>query len=197
MARRRVLVVQGHPDAAARHLCHVLADAYVEGATLAGHEVRVLAPAAIDFPLLRSARDWESGALPVALTSAQENILWAGHVVIVYPLWLGSLPAALKGFLEQVLRPGFAFTPATGGARWPRKGLAGRSARVVVTMGMPAPVYRWFYGAHSLRALERNMLGFVGFSPVRDTLFGGAGQVGAETLARWKAKMRALGARAA
>jgi hypothetical protein len=28
-------------------------------------------------------------------------------------------------------------------------------------MGMPAAVYRWFYRAHSLKSLERNILGFV------------------------------------
>ena len=74
------------------------------------------------------------------------------------------MPALFKSFLEQVARSGFAFS---GDARNPlkAKGLAGRSARVVVTMGMPATVYRWVFRAHSIKSLERNILGFVGIHP--------------------------------
>ena len=70
----------------------------------------------------------------------------------------------LKAFLEQALRPGFAFDESS---RMPRKLLKGRSARIVVTMGMPAFVYRWYFGAHGLRSLERNILGFCGIRPIR------------------------------
>jgi putative NADPH-quinone reductase len=70
---------------------------------------------------------------------------------------------------------------------------ARRSARVVVTMGMPAQVYRWFYRAHSVKSLERNILGFVGVSPVNETLIGMVDQLGEQGVAKWCAKMRALG----
>jgi putative NADPH-quinone reductase len=50
--------------------------------------------------------------------------------------------------------------------------MRGRSARVIVTMGMPALIYRWYYGAHGLKNLKRNILRFVGFAPVRDTVVG-------------------------
>ena len=78
----------------------------------------------------------------------------------------------LKAFLEQIARPGFAFNEASGNP-FGVKGLRGRSARVIVTMGMPALVYRWLYRAHSVKSLERNILGFVGISPVNETLIGG------------------------
>src|SRR5690606_19336849 len=133
---------QGHPDAAAPHLCHALAHAYAKGATGAGNPVRHIDVATIDFPLLRSQHEWELGLLPASLKDAQADIGWAQHIVLFFPLWLGDMPAILKGFLEQVARPGFAFT-ADGNNPFGRKGLAGRSARVVVTMGMPSMVYRW------------------------------------------------------
>jgi len=68
------------------------------------------------------------------------------------------------------MRPGFAFCYES--KSWPKKRLRGRSARIVVTMGMPTLVYRWVFLAHSLRSLERNILRFVGIGPVRDTLIG-------------------------
>lgn len=67
--------------------------------------------------------------------------------------------------------PGFAFAPARGKGL-PRKLLKGRSARIVVTMGMPALFYRWVYRAHSLKSLERNILAFCGIGPIRASVIG-------------------------
>jgi putative NADPH-quinone reductase len=189
--KKRIAIVQGHPDTGGSHFGHALAEAYAQAAREAGHEIRLLHVAKLDFPLLRSAEDWKSGTLPAAVREAQETITRSSHVVIVFPLWLGDMPALLKGFFEQVMRPGFAFSGVSSGKMW-KKGLKGRSARVVVTMGMPAAVYRWYFRAHSLKSLQRNILGFVGIAPVRATLIGSV-----ETSASGRAKsikdMRRLG----
>ena len=195
MMNRRILVIQGHPDCHARHLCHVLAHAYADGARGAGHSVETIEPARIDFPLLRSAEEWQHGAVPPALEAAQGAIAHANHLVLIYPLWLGDMPALLKGFLEQVARPGFAIEAE---ARNPLHAglLGGRSARVIVTMGMPATLYRVFYRAHSLKALQRNILGFAGIKPVRTSVVGGAGALAPQQVERWCGHLRQLGAAA-
>ena len=191
---KRILIVQGHPDPAGGHFGHALANAYAEAARGAGHEVQVVVIAALDFPLLRSKNEWEHGAVPLALIPVQNAIKWAEHLVFFFPLWLGGMPALLKGFLEQVARPGVALEPSAGGM--PRKLLGGRSARLVVTMGMPALVYRWIFRAHSVKALERNILGFVGIAPIHETLIGTVeGDAGSRR--RWLSRMVTLGARAA
>ncbi|MCJ7798441.1 MAG: NAD(P)H-dependent oxidoreductase [Polaromonas sp.] len=192
---QRILLIQGHPDATQRHLGHLLEDAYASGALAAGHEVRSVQVAALDFPMLRSQEAWEHGELPASLLPAQTDIAWAQHLVLFFPLWLGDMPALLKGFLEQVARPGFAFK-AEGGNPYGKKGLAGRSARVVVTMGMPALVYRWYFRAHSVKSLERNILGFVGIAPVHETLIGLVDHLGETGVAEWQARMRKLGSQA-
>jgi putative NADPH-quinone reductase len=189
---RRILILQGHPDAARPHLCHALADAYADGADSAGHTVRRLAVGALEFPLLRSKADWDEGALPAGLAAAQADIAWAEHLVLLFPLWLGGMPALVKGFLEQVARPGFALSRFTEG-ELPKKLLAGRSARIVVTMGMPALVYRWYFRAHSLKALERNILGFVGIAPVHETLVGTAEGMSDKQRQAWLVKLGRLG----
>lgn len=197
MSARRILILQGHPDASQRHLCHELAEAYAEGALAAGHAVRAVNLARLEVPLLRSQQEWEHGPLPAGLQAAQQDIAWAQHLVFFFPLWLGDMPALLKAFLEQVARPGFAFA-AQGPDERPfgRPGLRGRSARLVVTMGMPALVYRWFFLAHGLRALARNVLRFVGIAPVRQTLVGGVDRLGAAGVRRWQHRLRLLGRRA-
>jgi putative NADPH-quinone reductase len=92
-----------------------------------------------------------------------------------------------------VARPGFAL--AYGGGL-PKGLLRGRSARLVVTMGMPAGVYRWFFRAHSIKALKRNILGFVGIAPVRENLIGTV-EGDARRRSAWLARMHTLGARGA
>lgn len=195
-APRKILILQGHPDASRRHLGHRLAEAYATGASAAGHELRTIEIATLDFPLLRSQEEWERGELPQALHEPQAAIAWADHLVLCFPLWLGDMPAVMKGFLEQVARPGFAFKREAGNP-FGRKGLTGRSARVIVTMGMPAFVYRFFFAAHSVKSLERNILGFVGIAPVRETLIGNVDGLDDAARADWFAKLEALGRRAA
>jgi putative NADPH-quinone reductase len=167
----KIAIIQGHPDPAGGHFGHALAGAYASAALAAGHEVRMIEVAKLQFPLLRTTAEWQQGPTPEAIAEAQETIRWAGHLLIVFPLWLGDMPAVLKAFFEQALRPGFALGKAQAG-RMPPKLLKGRSARIVVTMGMPAFFYRIYYRAHSVKNLQRNILEFCGVSPVRTTLIG-------------------------
>jgi putative NADPH-quinone reductase len=193
---KRVLLIQGHPDPAGGHLGHALAEAYAAGARDAGHAVRTLVVTQIDFPLLRSQKEWKEGHLPLALAPAQEAIRWAEHLVFFFPLWLGGMPALLKAFLEQVARPGFAFAYEAGNPMG-KKLLTGRSARLAVTMGMPAVVYRYYFRAHSLKALERNILGFVGIAPIHETLIGRVEAMDDRARSKWFDRLRALGYQAA
>ena len=125
------------------------------------------------------------------MLDAQAAIRWADHLVIVFPLWLGTVPALLKGFLEQIFRPGFAFIAA--GGRFPRKGLVGKSARVVVTMGMPALWYRSFFRAHGVRGVEQGILQFCGIKPVRESFFGLVETKDAKARAKWLDQLTKLG----
>jgi putative NADPH-quinone reductase len=197
MSRKHILLIQGHPDPKGGHLGQALAQAYAEGAAEAGHKLRRVDVAQLDFPLLRSAEDWEHGALPASLKPVQRNIEWAQHIVLFFPLWLGDMPALLKAMLEQVARPGFAFKRSRDKGAFGKKGLSGRSARVVVTMGMPALVYRYYFRAHSVKSLERNVLGFVGIAPVHETLVGMVDHLDTKARDRWFDTLRKLGRKAA
>jgi putative NADPH-quinone reductase len=188
----RITLIQGHPDPAGGHFGHALAAAYAEAATDAAHEVKTIEVARMEFPLMRSAADWKNDAPAAPIRDAQRAIAWAEHVVIFFPLWLGDMPALLKAFLEQTLRPGFAIGSAAPG-RMPKKLLKGRSARLVVTMGMPAFFYRLYYRAHSVKSLERNILGFCGFSPVRSSLVGTVEGSSSRAHELWLAKMATFG----
>jgi putative NADPH-quinone reductase len=206
---KRITIIQGHPDPRGQHFGNALADAYGDGARAAGHEVKRLEVAKLDFPPLRSAEDFYQGATPEGILTAQDAIRWANHLLIFYPLWHGHFPALFHAFLEQTFRPGFGVEGRRG---WmPKKLLMGKTARIVITMGMPGLFYRWYYRAHSLRSLERNILQFSGISPIKVTLVGslGAGAIsdravqrferdypmlmGTKGRERWLDKLRSLG----
>lgn len=166
----RILVLNGHPDTSPKRFCAALANAYQHAALASGHEVRRLNIGALDFPLIRSRADFE-GETPKVIADAQADIHWADHILLVHPLWLGAAPALTKAFFEQVFRYGFAL-PDPGGRGLPIGKLVGRSARIVVTMGMPASFYGLVFGAFGVRAMERSILRLAGIGPIRHAFVG-------------------------
>ncbi|MGB8819209.1 MAG: NAD(P)H-dependent oxidoreductase [Rhizobiaceae bacterium] len=191
---KRILLIIGHPDSDPGRFCRALAKAYEAGARQGGHEVRVVDVAALEFPLLRSTSEFNAGSVPGGLKSASESILWAQHIVFIFPLWLGTMPALLKAFLEQVARPGIAFAYPDKGGNGFKAALHGRSARIIVTMGMPGFIYRLFYLGHGIAGMRRNILNFVGIKPVWETLFGMVESVSDAKRKSWIEDVRQLGA---
>ncbi|MGL5136967.1 MAG: NAD(P)H-dependent oxidoreductase [Beijerinckiaceae bacterium] len=169
---RRIVIIQGNPDPSRHHYGHALESAYGEAARAAGHEVRDITVAKLPLPYIATGEQWKAESAIPEVRAAQQDIAWADHLVIIFPLWLGDMPAILKSFLEHISCGGFVMAEKEG--KW-SPGLKGKSARVIVTMGMPAVAYRWLYLAHSLKSLERNILRFAGVSPVKDSLIGMVG----------------------
>lgn len=191
---KNILILNGHPDPSPERLCAGLAAAYANAASLAGHGVRRIDVGALDFPMIRSQAEFVAGEPPPAIREAQEAVRWADHVAIFYPLWQGGPPAVLKGFIEQVMRYGVALSPPGE----PVKGLlAGRSARLFVTMGMPGFAFRLVFGSHGVKCLSKGVLWISGFRPVRDTVFGNVEGVSPAKRREWLDAVARLGAAAA
>lgn len=164
-----VLIILGHPRTDS--LCGALADAYGKGAHEAGTEVRRLDLATLDFdPDVHTASPNQQ-AFEADIRKARALILWAEHLVFVYPTWWGTLPALLKGFLDRVLTPDFAFITCEGGAGY--QGLLGsRSAQLITTMDTPPLIHRLLYRQPGRNAMARATLGFCGIRPVRSLVCG-------------------------
>lgn len=166
---KRILVILGHPDE--NSFCAALALHYSEAARQSGHEVRQLALGELLFdPLLRQGYR-RPQALEPDLQAAQAQIAWAEHLVVVFPVWWGGVPALLKGFLDRVLLPGFAFRFHSGSA-FPEKLLVGRSADLLVTLDTPPWYFRWVYAMPALHQMRRTTLAFCGIAPRKTLTFG-------------------------
>jgi NAD(P)H dehydrogenase (quinone) len=190
-AMARIAIIVGH--ARRGTFCQALGEAYRRGALAAGHEASLFVTAEMAFdPVLRKGFERVQPLEP-DLQPAHDALLAADHLVIIFPLWFGALPAILKGFIERVLQPDL-IEPAR--QRRFVNILRGKSARIIVTMGMPGFVYRWWFGVHALKMLERNILGFIGVRPIRSSIFGNIEGVGADGRRRWLEQATAMGHRA-
>ena len=105
-ASLKVLIILGHPRKDS--LCGALADAYAAGAEEAGVNIKRLYVGAMAFNPNVIAGSPRNQVTEPSIAEAMELLEWADHIVFVFPTWWGTMPAALKGFLDRVLMPGFA-----------------------------------------------------------------------------------------
>lgn len=187
----RTLLILGHPSPDSFNAA--LADAYADAARQAGRELRRIDLHALKFdPILHGAY---RGAQPLEpdLQAAQADILWAEEIVWVYPVWWGGLPALLKGFLDRVLLPGFAYKFHQGHRSWDKL-LKGRTARIVVTLDTPGWYDRLVYGRPAWRQMKHTILQFCGMKLLSTTTFAPIATSKPEERARWLAEVRRLAA---
>lgn len=190
---KRILMILGNPKRDS--LCHALGEAYAQGARSKGHVVRQLKLGELQFdPILRDGYN-QSQNLEPDLLEAQRLIHWAEHLVFVYPVWWGGVPALLKGFFDRVFLPGFAFKYRNRSQLWDKL-LSGRSADLLVTLDTPPWYFRWIYGAPAHRQMTRTILGFCGIKTRRLTEFAPVRPSSEEQRQAWLRKAEALGVRA-
>ena len=166
---RRILLILGHP--ASTSFCYALASAYRESASRAGHEVRTLYLGELSFDPVLHHGYAQVQALEPDLLMAQSDILWADHLTFIFPIWWGGIPALMKGFIDRVFLPGFAFKYRKGKA-FPDKLLKGRTAHLLVALDTPPWYYRWFYHMPGLHQMRKTTLELCGIRPIKTIMFG-------------------------
>jgi 1,4-dihydroxy-2-naphthoate octaprenyltransferase len=187
----RCLLILGHPRRDS--FCGALFDACAAGALQAGVECRELILSEMSFDRDVHALSPEQQGLEPDLVRAQHDIEWADHLILVYPTWWGTYPALLKGFLDRVLTPGFAFRHVNHDT-W-EKLLRGRTADLITTMDTPPLIYRLIYRAPGRQALARATLGYCGVRTARIQTFGPVLGSGAVQRDAWLSQARDTGSR--
>ena len=186
----KIAIVVGNPmrDSYSEALGH----AYLRGAESGGHEAKLFLLARMNFDAILREGYRREQPLEPDLVAARQALKASDHLVFVFPLWCGDMPAIMKGFIERVLQGDLlAIQGSHDKASWSI--FKGKSAHIIMTMGMPGWFYWWYYGAHALKLLKRNILHFTGVSPVRSTVYGMVVGVGDETRKQWLREVEALG----
>lgn len=192
--KSNILVITGHPDT--ESFCSALSQAYFEGAKQQAVQVRTIHMGEITFePNLKNGYRQRT-ELEADLLKAQELIRWADHLVFVYPVWWGAMPAVLKGFFDRVFLPGFAFRYKEN-SMFMDKLLTGKTARLIVTSDTPSWYNRLIYGQAGHRVMKQNILHFCGIKPVRVTEITPVTQSTEEKRKIWLDQVKRMGERLA
>jgi NAD(P)H dehydrogenase (quinone) len=163
---KKVLIIDGHPNP--NSFCNALADAYHQGSLAGGHLTELLHVRDMQFNISLSHGYSHISELALDVKTAQEKIKWADHIVIIHPVWWGSVPALLKGFFDNVLLPGFAFKYKKDSPLWDKL-LKGKTGHLIYTSDTPLWLYKYFFSSPSVNQVKNRTLQFCGIRPVKVT----------------------------
>ena len=94
----------------------------------------------------------------------------ADHLIFIYPLWWGGMPAIMKGFIDRVFAAGEAYTYQ---GKLPKGLLKARTASVYYTADAPSWYLRFWRRDADWVTVKDVMLKFCGVRRVRRLLFAG------------------------
>lgn len=187
---KKLLLIQGHPDN--ESYCFALGNAYKKGALSVGAEVQEIVIRDLQFSPNLAMGYRKRTELEPDLLVAWEKIRWAEHIVFIYPLWWGGLPAIAKGFFDRLFLPGMAFQKREGSIWWDKL-LTNKTAHIITTMDQPTWYYWLYYWAPSHRAVKKLTFEFVGIKPVRITSIGPIRLSKESFREKWLQKIEKLG----
>ena len=187
---KKVLIINGHPDKESFN--YGLSEAYKKGAQKSKAEIKEIKIRELSFNPNLEYGYRKRTELEPDLLDAQEKLKWADHIVWVYPVWWGSVPAIMKGFLDRVLLPGFAFQKREGSVWWD-KYFTRKSSHLICTMDQPTWYYRLVYNCPSHNAMKKLTMNFIGIKSVKITSIGPIRLSKEEFRQKWLAKVEKLG----
>ena len=187
---KKILIINANPNK--ESLCSELAKSYQKGAESTGAHCTLVNLIDLDFNPILPYGYKKRIELEPDLVKMQEAILDADHLVFVYPNWWSTYPALLKGFIDRVFVPKFAFSYRENSPLWDKL-LIGRTARLIVTMDSPSWYYSLFTKSPGHHSMKKGILEFCGIKPVYITSFNMVKASNEQKRTRWIADAYRLG----
>jgi len=188
--KKNIVIINGHPDK--NSFCTSLAEQYKKGADLSA-DCKLINLIDLNFsPVLEYGYRTRTDLEP-DLQNMWDLISKANHLVFIYPNWWGTYPALLKGFIDRVFLPGFAFEYQNK-SPFPKKLLTGKTARLIVTTDTPNWYYSLIYKKPGHNSMRKSILGFCGIKPVRISTIGPIKNSSKTQRIKWLDKVEKLGA---
>lgn len=134
---KKVLIILAHPNPESFN--HAVGNTVSQRLVQRGFEVKTRDLYHLGFDPVLSLDELKNYENPTHPKSAevlaeQTAVMWADHLVIVYPTWWWSPPAILKGYLDRVFTPHFAFSFDKDGSPQASP-LAGKTVSIIQTTG--------------------------------------------------------------
>ncbi|AXV65489.1 flavodoxin family protein [Pseudoalteromonas lipolytica] len=188
---KRILVINANPKLTS--LCKSLAEQYAAVA-IKKHDVKHVNIGDLNFEINLAESYDKVIDLEPCLADLQEKILWSEHIVIVSPVWWGTMPAKFKGAIDRVFLPGFSFKYVEGKSI-PKKLLKGRTSELLITLDTPAFWYKYIQGNVIYKNFKHCILDFSGIKNKTTTYFGPVINSSSNKRKVWLEKAARLGAK--
>ncbi|MGX1111523.1 NAD(P)H dehydrogenase (quinone) [Pseudoalteromonas sp. MBR-15] len=188
---KRILVINANPKLTS--LCKSLAEQYAAVA-IKKHDVKHVNIGDLNFEMNLAEGYDKVIDLEPCLADLQEKILWSEHIVIVSPVWWGTMPAKFKGAIDRVFLPGFSFKYVEGKSI-PKKLLKGRTSELLITLDTPAFWYKYIQGNVIYKNFKHCILDFSGIKNKTTTYFGPVINSSSNKRKVWLEKAARLGAK--
>jgi putative NADPH-quinone reductase len=163
----KILIINGHPDA--KSYSAAITAEFTKNLDKQRHQIENLELGKMKFdPVLRFG--YRQKMPPNAdIERSQQLLKWADHMVFIYPIWWSSMPSLLKGWIDRVMTPGFAYNMKSF---YRHDGhLSGRTAELILTSDAPAFYYRWL-APTPVRLMRNHILKLCGIRTTRVQIFG-------------------------
>jgi NAD(P)H dehydrogenase (quinone) len=110
-------------------------------------------------PVLKNDEHYTSGGYNIspANKKIQEKIKNNSSFIFIYPIWWNNMPAILKGFIDRVFTPQFAFIYQN---KLPRGLLKNKKAAIITSTGAPRLLTRLYYQDRGIKILTKDVLKF-------------------------------------
>lgn len=135
-------------------------DAYIQEAKNAGNEVKVLNIHDINIEYLEFAGNEPDLTLSEKLKQAQDNIIWADQLVIIYSVWCLGLPAKFKAFVERVFQKDIL---VRYGKMGPEPILKNKTAVIIQSYSMPYAAMKYIYNDIPFKVIKVIFSNWCGF----------------------------------
>jgi len=167
---KNILIINGHPNKESYN--YALHQAYKRGLQNKGNcHIEEILVNNLQFNLNLS-KGYSTGVtMENDLLNAQDKIKKADHLVWIYPIWWGMMPALLKGFIDRVFVPGFAFKYHNHDSKWDKL-LAGKTTEIICTIDYPVFLFKWFFREGGVKVMRKMVLEFCGLKVIKTTYVG-------------------------
>lgn len=170
MKKKKILILNSHPRQDS--LCDDIATEYRRGAEDGKHDVHFVTLRNLHFdPLMIQKHGEPKKETETSILTQQKLVKWCGHLVIITPQLSMAEPALLKGYMDRVFAPGFAYEyKGTWRCPFPKRFLKGRSVRIIYTQGGSC-LATAIVGLDAFwHALKYGVFFFAGFFPISRTV---------------------------
>ena len=163
---KKILIINGHPDS--KSFCYALHESYKKGCVDAEIQTDEIFIGELVFSPNLAHGYRERTPHEPDLETAWQKIVQADHIVWIYPVWWGLPPAVMKGFIDRLFLPGFAYEYQEK-SPFPKPLLKGKTSEIISTMDTPVWYYKLVYKDIGGRFLRKNVGDFCGIKNIRTT----------------------------